>query len=317
MKRNLTILLLVKNFGDIYPKHKQKYDSITALKNHTNVIFWHEDGSILEILSKIKQIPDFILHYDMAWNYSLAPRIRDLDKVDIPKGALLIDTHFNKNERLLYLTANQIDLIFSPTKNSFLETYPQLKQHFRWLPFSINPNIIKDWKLEKTTKFLLMGLMYDGDDKFSTLKGRYPFREAVLKRMTNTEGFKYIKHPGHKAKNPPVVGESFSQELNRSDIFFTCGSSYNYPVIKFFEALGSKTLLLAEPNRDILELGFKNNENFVACNKEDFFEKAMYYSEHREERERITDNGFHFIHENHTDSDRAKQLLTYIESFLT
>ncbi|NLY80088.1 MAG: glycosyltransferase family 1 protein, partial [Lysinibacillus sp.] len=105
-------------------------------------------------------------------------------------------------------------------------------------------------------------------------------------------------------------------ELNRSKMFFTCGSSYKFPVLKFFEAPACKTLLLAEANPDILELGFKDGVNFVACDKTNFNEKAMYYLKNEKERMRITENGYKFIHANHTDDVRAKNFVNEIREFI-
>jgi hypothetical protein len=315
VKKKLKILILIRDFGNKYPKHKQKFDLIKHLESVADVYYWHEDGSILNILKAIDFVPDFILHYDISWGYTYAPDITDLDKVSIPKGCFVIDVHWDKTKRLMYFIRNHVDLIFSITKNPFLNNFPQFKTQFRWVPFSINPSIFKDWKLNKNIKFLLMGLVNDGTVTYPE-KGRYKFREAVLNKLKHVEGFKYNRHPGHFTQSTNLVNEKFSQELNRSEIFFTCGAVVQYPVSKYFEALGSRTLLLAEPNPDILELGFKDGENFVACTTEDFFEKAMYYSANKEKREKIMDNGYDFVHKNHTNDVRAKQIISYIDELI-
>ncbi|UJW56817.1 glycosyltransferase [Bacillus sp. A116_S68] len=315
MTNHPKILMLIRQFGNTYPKHNQKYKAITSLEKFTDVYYWYEDGSILDILKKVPVKPDFIFHYDPSWGHVFAPHITDLDKVTIPTGAFSIDIHANKQERLAYFNQNNIDLIFSVIKSPFLKAFPTFTKQFRWLPFSIDPEITKDWQLKKDIKFLFMGLVNDGTVSHPPL-GRYPFREAVLKKMKNVKGFKYNKHPGNLTSDIALVNETFSQELNRAHIFFTCGGSPKYPVMKFFEAPGSRTLLLAEPNEDVWDLGFKDKENFVACNIGDFFEKAMFYSEHEAERARITTNGYHFIHEHHTNDVRAQQLLTYITDYL-
>ncbi|OIJ10393.1 glycosyl transferase family 1 [Anaerobacillus alkalilacustris] len=315
MKNKVKILILIKKFGLKFPKHKQKYEMIKALEEFADVYYWHNDGSIIEILKKFKFTPDFILHYDFAWNGHYAPKISDLDKINIPKGCFVIDIHWNKEKRRNYFITNNIDLIFSVTKHPFLHAFPEFKEKHRWIPFSINPNVIKDWKLKKDIKFLLMGLVHYNNVKHPP-KGRYRFRDAVYEKMKSIEGFKFNKHPGHLTSSTKMVNENFAKELNRSEIFFTCGGVFQYPVIKFFEALGCKTLLLAEPNPDILELGFKDGENFVACNISNFYKKALYYSENKIERERIINNGYNFVHTHHTNKVRAKNFVQYIEEFL-
>ncbi|MGF7060008.1 glycosyltransferase family protein [Brassicibacter mesophilus] len=318
----LKILIIIKKFAEKYPKHKHKYDMIEALEEFADIEYWNDEGDICDILKKIRFKPDFILHYDFAWDYTWAPKITGLEKVDIPKGCFVIDIHWIEEDRIRYFEDNKIDLIFSVSRKPFLKVFPQYKNELRWIPFSINPNIIKDWKIDKTIDFLLMGLVYIEDSKYHpksrTFKGRYKFREAVLNKMKNEKGFEFIPHPGHltPSSKKPIVNEKYAMKLNQSKIFFTCGGEFEYAVAKFFEAPGCKTLLLAHPNKEILDLGFEDGVNFVACDEDDFYEKAIYYIENDVERERITNNGYEFIHSNHTNSVRAKQFINYIEDYL-
>lgn len=67
---------------------------------------------------------------------------------------------------------------------------------------------------------------------------------------------------------------------------------------------------------DILELGFKDGENFIACNQSNFYEKSMYYWKNEEERNRITENGYQFIHTKHTDEVRAKEFVDEVQRFI-
>lgn len=320
MQQKPKILILIRPFTNKYPKHLSKFETIQAIEKFADVRYWYRDGNIHDILAQLKFQPDFIFHYDMGYGYALAPRIAGLHEVDIPKGCYVIDAHYSPGERRKYFERNKIDLIFSATKSAFLKTYANDKDRFRWLPFSINPAVFKDWQLEKDIDFLLIGQLYDRQKKTGyqtmTPKGRYPFREVVLEKMRGEKGFVFHPHPGHTASAKALVNERYAKELNRAKIFFTCGSRLQYPVQKFFEAPACKTLLLAEPVPDILELGFKDGENFVACNQSDFYEKAMYYLKNEEERKRITENGYRFIHSKHTNDVRAKEFVAEVQKFL-
>ncbi|MDM5340605.1 glycosyltransferase [Fictibacillus enclensis] len=320
MTEKLKILILVKEFWRNLPKHKPKFDMITAIENYADIRFWHSNGNIFDIIKKLDFIPDFILHYDIANHYGLSPNITGLGQTNIPKGCIVIDSHNNPAKRKQYFKDNKIDLIFSVTKEHFLKTHPEYKGKFRWFPFSINPSMFKDWELDKEIDYLLVGQLYDQMHKTlnntNTRKGQYPFREEVLNRMRGVKGFVHHPHPGHMAPSNAFLNEKYANELNRSKIFFTCGSVYKYPVLKYFEAPACRTLLLAEPNQDILDLGFEDGVNFVACNRTNFYEKAIYYLEHEEERRRITDNGYQFIHTYHTNDVRARNIVNEIEEFL-
>ncbi|MFQ6585409.1 glycosyltransferase family protein [Priestia megaterium] len=317
MKRKLKILILIKPFWRTLAKHKSKFDMIKAFEEFADVMYWYKDENIVDILKymlkKHNFKPDFILHYDNS-HTSFSPKISGLSDINIPKGLIIVDIYWpvNKKIKAQFIIKNKIDLVFSATKEAFLNVFPEFKEKFRWLPFSINPNIYKDRNLNKDIDYLLMGLI-----DFPS-KGTYPFREVVLKEMKKEKGFVHHAHPGHLigyAENS-IVNEKYALELNRSKIFFTCGSKYHYPVLKYFEAPACKTLLLAEPNKDILELGFEDNVNFISCNKTDLYEKAKYYIKNDNIREKISINGYKFIHTYHTNRVRALQFIEFVEKYL-
>lgn len=320
MGEKLKILILIRPFIKSFSKHKPKYDSIQAIEKFAEVKYWYEDGNIHDIIKTLNFTPDFIFHYDIAWGYALAPNITGLNEVDIPKGCFVIDCHYSPSVRRKYFEDSKIDLIFSVTKTRFLQTHPTYKDKFRWYPFSINSNIFKNYQFEKDIDFLLIGQVYDKLNKTgyktNTPEGKYPFRDEVLDKMRGVNGFVFHSHPGHSAPENSLINENYAMELNRSKIFFTCGSHLKYPVLKYFEAPGCKTLLLAEAIPDILELGFKDGVNFVACDQTNFYEKAMYYLENEKERMRITENGYKFIHANHTDEVRAKNFINEIRKLI-
>jgi len=325
MGRRLKILVLIKPFWR-FPNHQPKMDMIKALEEYADVYYWYRNGHIQNILKQLKIKPDFIFHYDISWNYSLAPNVHGLEDIDILKGCYVIDLHWEPEQRIKYFKKNKIDLIFSATKNPFLNVFPQFKEKMSWLPWAINPKVMKDWRLEKSIDYLLMGLTYVDEKnrgEFSLPekippKGRYTFRDTVFEKMKNEPGFMFHPHPGHRTSNPKelFVNARYAKELNQSKMFFTCGSRSNtggVAVLKFFEAPACKTLLLAERNKDIDDLGFKDEENYVACTTENFLKRARYYLKYPKERNRITENGYKFIHQNHTNQHRAKQLIREIE----
>lgn len=326
MGKRLKILALVKPFHESYPKHKAKMDMVAALEEYADVYYWHRDGNIQDIIKQINIEPDFIFHYDIAWRNSFAPAVSGLDQINIPKGCVVLDLHWYKDARANYFVKNKIDLIFSISKNPFLSVFPQFEERLRWWPWSINPDIFKDWSLSRDYDYLLMGLVYadhmPGNEKMrnNTHKGMYPFREEVLRGMEKTPGFVFRPHPGHLSKGPDLLAnERYAQELSRAKMFFTCGSSIagGLPVMKFFEAPACRTLLLAEPNQDIEELGFRDGVNYVACSRTNFKEKAQYYLEHEDKRNAIAEAGYRFIHQHHTNQARAKQFIDTIQELIS
>ncbi|MFD0958305.1 glycosyltransferase family protein [Paenibacillus chungangensis] len=305
----MNLLVLVKKFAERMPKHQHKYDMLTAIEKEANVMYWHTDGHIRDILARLPLQPDFIFHYDIEWRNAFAPIITGLDKVNIAKGCYVLDIHFHPLQRREYFNKRaKPDLIFSASKYPFLRAYPECLSRFQWMPFSINPTIIRDYGLPKNMAYSLTGMVNE----------RYPFREAVKREMSGIDGFQQFNHPGHKTPYEPgmFINDKYATALNRSKLSFTCGSVGQIPVAKFFEIPGCRSLLLAEPNADVEELGFKDGEHYAACTSHNVRERALYYNEHEEERRMLTDKGYSLVHRHHSNAVRAKQFIAMIEQFI-
>src|SRR5690625_2641281 len=148
MESKLKILVLIKEIWKL-PKHRPKMDMIRALEKFADVYYWHEDGHLNDILKKLNITPDFIFHYDIAWKNGLAPHITGLAETEIGTGCFVIDLHWKPKARIRYFEDNGINLIFSVTKHPFLHVFPQYKGKLRWLPWSINPKIMRNYHLNK------------------------------------------------------------------------------------------------------------------------------------------------------------------------
>ncbi|HOC08576.1 MAG: glycosyltransferase [Clostridiales bacterium] len=295
------------------PINRHLKDFIVELHNHANVVVWEKDGwglnHVLKALKGRGFSPNFIFYYDFVYRHIYAPKIYGLGWTNLPKGVYYIDLQTQTSERREFIKNNRIDLIFSPSKDFFFRTLPEFKDKFRWLPFSNNPDIFKDWHLKKDIDILLMGRVK---------KEMHPFRTRVIERFKDYSGFVYHQHPfDMKNKSGRVyTGEEYAKEINRAKIFITSGTKYRYPVAKYFEVPACNTLLMAKGNKDLKELGFISGQNFVECTDDNFYDLAMYYLENDKERERIARNGYNLVHSRHTNSIRAKEFIATIERYL-
>ncbi|QNK56026.1 glycosyltransferase [Paenibacillus sp. PAMC21692] len=309
MDRRIKVLMLVKRFNETYPKHVHKFDMLRAIEEVADVTYWSKDGDIRAILESLPERPDVIFHYDIEWRNAFAPHITGLDKVGILKACYVLDVHYLPAVRKDYFERNaKPDLILSASKYPFLKAFPEMRPRFRWLPFGINPEMIRDYGLPKDTAYSLMGLMED----------KYPFRSAVLKAMSREEGFVHYRHPGHRTPYRPglFVHDTYARAINGSMIAFTCGSVLEIPVAKFFEIPGCRTLMLAESNPDIEELGFKDGDNFVACGRAGILELARRYRADAEARNAITERSYNFVHRYHSNGVRAREFVEIVKDAL-
>lgn len=281
-------------------------------RKHTSLLVYRKSGRINKILNEINWTPDFILIANDL-GQEMAPFIKGLSSINIPVGLIINDIHRFTEPRRHYIRKNNIRHLFTVPRNTFLENYPEYKNQMTWFPHFINQNLFRDYTLKKDIDLLMFGAVND----------TYPLRKKILHSYRKNPNFLYHPHPGYddfkestSKKNGVYIGKEYAMEINRAKIFFTCPSIYNYPVMKYFEVLACKTLLLAPTFKELEDLGFIPGTHFVDIDEQNFMEKAKYYLEHEEERKIISEQGYKFVHQFHSLPIRAQQLVNKIEAIL-
>ncbi len=278
------------------------------LEKKCKLYYYSEDvGSLPEIIELLPEAPDFILFNDMKPDY--CPDIRNIDQVSIPMGALVHDLHYRIPRRKRLYQKHDFHL-FVNYREAFKKWFPELIDQMIWFPHHVPAEIFYDYQLPKSVDYLMVG---------SLLPYLYPLRVKMHDRLQQEPSFKYVEHPGYKQitkADNAVTGLEYAKLLNQAKMFFTCDSNYHFPVLKYYESLACKTLLLASGSEELKELGFMDGETFVEVNEANFYEKAQYYLNNESERERIAKSGYEMIVKHHTTKIRASELLTHIERIL-
>ncbi|WP_079527458.1 glycosyltransferase [Halobacillus hunanensis] len=291
--------------------HKNFYYLEQELAKSVNLTVWRKPGHIDYILKQITKRPDFILLLHDV-DRKMAPTIKGLSTTNIPTGLFVNDVHRLTNLRRNFITKNKIDYLFTIVRDKFTETYPEFKNKMEWFPHFVNTEICKDYGLEKEINLLMMGAV---NDNF------YPLRRDIVEAYKGNEEFVYHDHPGYRHFNKQderqhLIGDSYAREINRAKIFLTTPSILNYPVIKYFEVLACRTLLLAPTFKELEDLGFIPWVHFVPIDETNFEEQAAYYLANETERETIADQGYDFIRQKHSLTVRTKQLVDRLEEIL-
>ncbi|WP_233275835.1 glycosyltransferase [Salibacterium aidingense] len=275
-----------------------------------DLYIWRKPGHIHYILNQLPEWPDFILLLNDI-GQRLHPRVKGLSTINIPAGLFVNDVHRLSKIRDNYIRKNNIQYIFSMVRDTFLSIYPAHKHKMIWLPHFIDPSLFNDYPQEKNIDLLMMGAVDD----------HYPLRRKICETYKHDHRFVYHPHPGYhtlpaEGDKEYLIGGRYAKELSKAKLFFTCPSIYYYPVKKYFEALACRTLLLAPTFPELEDLGFIPGHHFVAVDETDFKEKADYYLQHQTEREKISAQGYDFVHQFHSKRVRVKQLETQINRIL-
>ena len=303
MTDKLKILFITRDFSNHI--EKSSLYLINELCKQVELKVWHNRGHISRILDHINFEPDFILLNDYKPDY--CPLIKGLKHCDIPVGIIMHDLHYKISQRKKFIENENIQHIFSIYRDPFLKWYPEFKDKLVWFPFHVPIHVFKDYKNEKIYNLLMMGAM---DQRY------YPLRKKIFDKLKDEKGFQYYQHPGYGAvdKGDGVIltGAAYAKEINRSKIFLTCDSILHFPLLKYFEVLACNTLLLAPSSQELEDLGFVDGETFVAINETNFKEKAYYYLENEQERNKISTQGYKMINNKHSTKIRVMQMIQYI-----
>jgi hypothetical protein len=303
--KKIKLLFLTRDFSTHVSRNT--YYFIEKLWHLVDLVVWPNPGDINNILKLIKFIPDFILVNDTMPDF--CPTVTGLSSIDIPKGMIMIDLHFDIDKRKKFISENNVKYLFPICRDAFKIYYPEYIDNVFWFPHFVNTDVFKDYGLPKDIDILMMGNI-SGEE--------YKFRRHILNVMQQEPGFVYHPHPGYKysVNQDEYVGENYAKEINRAKIFITEDSIYHYPVKKYYEITACNTLLLAPTSKELEDLGFIPELNFVAINENNFLEKARYYLLHNKEREEIAYRGYEMVRSRHSAQRRAAEFSSILESIL-
>ncbi|MDY0395028.1 glycosyltransferase [Virgibacillus halophilus] len=307
----LTLLLIAADTSRF--TNNNYYYLESELASLTKLIVYRKSGNINKILRKIPEKPDYILILNDVGK-TFTPVVTGLSEIRIPVGLIVNDAHRLVEQRRRYITKNHINTFFVICRHNFYHYYPQQRHdQVNLLPQFANTSIFRDYGSEKTIDFMMLGEV--------SLPHIYPLREKILQYYTNDPRFFNRPHPGWRnftteQAEKTLIGENYAKTINQAKLFFACGSVRQVVTFKYFEVPACHTLLMAPALPELKEIGFIPGKHFVDINEENFPEKANYYLKNTAEREKITEEGYHFIHTHHTTAHRARQLVQQIKSYL-
>jgi hypothetical protein len=254
-----------------------------------------------EVLEKYK--PDLALfHFEEGTIGSIkVQNVRNNDSIPKTGLATIDSSSVGKGFYYRFMQQYGVDDIFSIEVTTG-ESFPELKDNLFYIPHFIDSDINYDYKLEKNIPVLLTGHF---EHKF------YEWRSLVKKPILDNFPALYFRHPGYYSGSlvPTLLrihGESYFRTLNASWIVPTCGSFKNTVLMKHFEIPGARSCLVCDENETVKLHGFKDMENCVFSDANQIVEKLSHLFNNPEILQKVIDNGFEFVHSEHTYRQRSQ-----------
>lgn len=279
----------------------------------TTLMVYRKSGHINRILNNLPEKPDFILILNDVGK-TFYPVVNGLSNINIPVGLMVNDAHRFVKLRRRYIKNNHMNTFFVICRHNFYKHFPN-GRHARtfFLPQFANTSIFKNYGYQKTIDLMMLGEI--------SLPQIYPLRKKILQHYKRDPRFFNRPHPGWRdftkqQAEKSLIGENYARTINQAKLFFACGSIRQVVTFKYFEVPACHTLLMAPALPELTEIGLIPGKHFVDINEGNFAAKAEFYLANKKERERIIEEGYHFIHSHHSTAHRAKQLIEQIERVL-
>ena len=299
---------------------------------------------VLKVIEKLypNDYPDIVIQGDPHMR-GLFYALKNFHAAKCLRVIGLVDFHNNvgRKEVFNYLDKKNVDIILKTVDlKNITEWGEKLRDKLEKTgvkelayPFSFDPGRFYDMKLEKEYDVTNIGRMnpsnYPLRYKIHTF-----FGDGTFERKPAKSNQIDLTRDGVKYHWSNYRGKDYAEDINKSRIFATGCSSFNFPLQKFTEVMGCNTLLLCNKPIDSEELGFKPGVNFaeIKCaweppergiymtienvKKEEFMEPIKYYLSHPEEAAKIAKKGYDLVHSRHTHKIRAKEIIKKLSSHI-
>lgn len=230
-----------------------------------------------EQISKDCDVVFLIENYNNGW----LPNISNFKGLKIFWS---IDSHMIPQQHLMTCVANKIDIVLNAIESHQKYFSGRFKTYY--LP-NAYPDDLIDFKPEVEKK-------YD-----------VGFCGNIINRSD------WIDSVPNIHKDIFIIGDDMVNAVNSYKIHFNrnLADDINY---RTFETLGCKTFLLTNKTENLDKLFVIGEHLDIYTTKQDLLDKVKYYLSNDYIRNKIAENGYNYVRENHTYVNRAKDVVRII-----
>lgn len=208
------------------------------------------------------------------------------------------------------------DLLISPyqylfKKESLNLTYPLIKfKESYHIPYSAIDSFYKNIEFNNAPKekVLVSG----------AVGPVYPLRQSILNYKKYID---VLNHPGYENNENnenKIIDEKYYRKLSEYLCCFTDASAFCYILLKVFEICSVGSLLLCDNSieKELYKLGFRNNINYISCNKDTLQSKIEWIlnKKNRTKVDEIRLNGMELVRRNHNTINRSETFNSIIDN---
>jgi spore maturation protein CgeB len=295
------------------------YDGVFGqlVKMHDVRLFQGVATDINQILDRTDFNPDAII-FGIGW-FGKAKYFGKIENLNVPTICFLYKPQNDLEQKLNFCRINDIDLIVTP-----IPTYYEFEKatgvKTALFPFGFDPEFFHPRaEISKEYGIGFSGALHQSilypNDSFQVQNLR-PQMGKILQDIKDVNVFWKSSDDASKAFINSY--EEYAQTINKSQMWLATLAAFGDVTPRYYEVLGSGTLLFCQKIPDTYKFLLKGGENCIEFNDDlsDFEEKIISYLQHPEEIKRITSNAINFFHNNWTWNHRAQKMVELIEDIM-
>ena len=271
---------------------------------------WDASRNIIDtLLQPGHELPEVILFWE---GYELlTARAREIQRLPCRKAILADDLHWWDAEMRKRKTVGfaLCDTVISTVGYAWNRLYPEFAgtKKIVWVPHSASPDFMVPYNPNAENAIFVSG----------AYGNYYPLRDRI--RELSQEGAYAIvcqDHPGYYTgydyDRNEAVGRGYAMKINHYRAGFTDSSKFHYVLAKYFEIPATGALLVGDDSVSgpLRQLGFIQDEHYVAVSAENLEEKVRFVLDERnhEQLDQIRRRGQELVWDRHKSIDRARQI---------
>ena len=271
---------------------------------------WNASRNIRDTLFHLgHELPEVILFWE---GYELlTARALEIQQLPCRKAILADDLHWWDAAMRIRKTVGfaLCETVISTVGYAWNRLYPEFAgtKKVVWVPHSASPDFLVPYNPNPVNAIFVSG----------AYGNYYPLRDRI--RELSHEGAYPIvchDHPGYYTgydyDQNEAVGRGYAMKINNYRAAFTDSSKFHYVLAKYFEIPATGALLVGDDSvrGPLSQLGFNENEHYVAVSADNLEEKIRYVLDERnhEELDQIRRRGQDLVWERHKSIDRAQQI---------
>jgi hypothetical protein len=265
-----------------------------------------------QIYDKINFRPDCVI-FGLGWFNN-----RSFDKIenlDVPSVCFLFKPQNDLQRKIEFCKINNISLLVTPIPD--YKGYEKLSGcRTELFPYGFNPAFFKPSNIEKKYDIGFSGALHKSSEYSEGSFRSHNLRPRIGEMMASLKDLDIFWKSSDDPRTAFIDNyEEYALTIGKSKIWIATQAAHGDITPRFYEILGSGTLLFCQEIPDEYKFLLKDGFNCVEFSNDlsDFKEKLYFYLENPREAQRIVGNAVKFFHEEWTWKHRAQELVKLIE----